>query len=481
VSWRETVAALRGDRGSGRVPAGLVATAWAVAAAAACAQFVVTGRHHDLGWDLRPLNLAGKAVLHGRPIYDVPGFVYPPPAALLGVLVSWAPMTFWASAMLAVEIAVLIMLAVVTAGWLVPGRERAVAAAVAATVLLWSHPAVHGLWLGNMSVVMAGIGLAVVGAFARDRWLTGCLLLGLSLLVKPLLLPMVLLPVLRRRIRPLLVAGMVSAVVLLVSCLFTTGLGRLPQVVTKLVGGSVLIGAKSANNLSLTGFAAAHRLPPGVPLVARLLVVVATVAVLVVVLRRGTPMGAAAGGADAGAAAGGAGAGADAAVLACLSSTLLLAVLLAGSLSEVHYVFAVLPGGCAALVSRSTWVRGAVAAGILATVVPLRQAGPIVHQDLLVASEVAFFAAGVLAFLLPDVVGRAAGGDGEGLVHGRTRQGAVPPAETGADTATTASPSSPGAGTGTSVQDRRGLRARIRPRPDHPGVCGKVTTYTVTP
>jgi hypothetical protein len=390
--------------------------AWVVVGIAAAGQFLVIRRHHDLGWDLKPLYLAGKAVLSGRPIYDVPGFVYPPPAALLGTLLAWAPMDLWAQLDLALELAVLVLLAVVTTGWLVPttgwlvpGRRRSVVAAAASTLLVWSHPAVHGLWLGNVSVVLAGVGLTAVVAFARGRWLFGCLVLGLSLLVK---LPLVLIPLLARRVRPLLVAGAVSALVLLVSCLFTTGLDRLPDVVRKLAGGSVLIGSKSANNLSLVGFGTAHHLPATVVLAARIAVLVAVAAVVVVAAVRGRAL-------------------AEAPVLACLSSTLLLGLLLAGSLSEVHYLFAVLPGGVAALaVSRSAWVRSTVAAGVLITLLPLRHASPIVHQELLVAAEVAFLAACVLAFLLSGT-GRSSAGEG---------QGDVPPAA-GADTATTASPS----------------------------------------
>jgi arabinofuranan 3-O-arabinosyltransferase len=211
VASRGTVSVGRGDREAPPAPTALVVAAWVAVAVAASGQFVVTRRHHDLGWDLRSLYLAGKAVLHGTAIYDVPGFVYPPPAAVLGALLTWGPMTLGASVDLAVEIAVLVMLAMMTVGWLVPGRWRMPAGAVCAVPLLWSHPAVHGLWLGNVSVVMAGVGLAVVVAFGHGLWLVGCLVLGLSLLLKPLLLPLVLVPLLLRRFRPLLVAGTVSA------------------------------------------------------------------------------------------------------------------------------------------------------------------------------------------------------------------------------------------------------------------------------
>lgn len=408
--------------------------AWLMALVAAVAQFVVTRRHHNLGMDLRPMYLSGGAILHGRPIYDVPGFVYPPPAALIGVVLQPLPFTVWANVYLAVELAVLAVLAAVTVGWLVPSRWKAPAGGVAATLLIWAHPSMHGLWLGNISVAIAGVGLGVVVAFARGRWTLGCLLLGLSLLVKPLLLPLVLIPLLVRRVRPLAVAGAVSAVVLVASCLVTAGLARLPQVLAKVAHGSVLVGRLAANNLSLNGFATVHHVPRPALVLAQVAVVGAAVAVAVVVLRARPPVGAAA--------------------LACLSSVLVLVLLLAGSLSEVHYVFAALPGGFAALaLRRSNWVRAAVAVGAMATFVPLRHVAPVGHQTLLVVSELAFFIAGVLAFLLPPTAEDAAplplGSPG------RQRSGQPPAVDAaGTETATTASPSTPSSRTGTSVQER---------------------------
>ena len=405
-----------------------------MALVAAVAQFVVTGRHHSLGLDLRPLYLSGGAILHGRPIYDVPAFVYPPPAALIGVVMQPLPFTVWANVYLAVELAVLAVLAAVTVGWLVPSRWLVPAGGVAATLLIWAHPSMHGLWLGNLSVAIAGVGLGVVVAFARGRWTLGCLLLGLSLLVKPLLLPLVLVPLVVRRVRPLVVAGAVSAVVLIASCLMTAGLGQLPQVIAKLVRGSVLVGRLAVDNLSLNGFATVHHIPGPVLVLAQVAVVGAGVAVVLVAWRVRPPVGAAA--------------------LASLSSTLVLVLLLAGSLSEVHYVFAVLPGGFAALaLRRSNWVRAAVAVGAAATFAPLRHIAPVGHQAVLVASEVAFFIAGVLAFLLPPTPEDAAplplGSPG------RQRSGQPPAGDAaGTETATTASPSTPSSRTGTSVQER---------------------------
>ncbi len=375
---------------------------WAVFAAEAAWLAHDCWYHRVAGLDLRPMYRAGLAATHGTSIYDVPYFVYPPPAAVAAVPLTAVGFRTDYAGMIALELLVVAVLGTWLARWFVRApRHRFLAAAGAFSVLiLFSQVSRGSIWLGNLSVLLAPAvpGLAVL--FGRGRWRAGSGLLVGTLLLKPLLLPVVLIPVLARRTRTLLVAGAAGVVVLLACSAALSGLGELPHVVRLLARGSVLVGRLAPNNLSLSGFGEVHHLPAWLTLLARGTVVLVAVAVCLALGRRGGAL--LCSGPDHEAVP----------VLACLTAVLLLALFLAGSLSEVHYLFLVLPGSCAALlVHRSRLVLGTVGLGLLALMYPRDGGGRVLHQGLFVFAEVAFFVAGAIALLAVSRTGATTSGD----------------------------------------------------------------------
>ena len=96
------------------------------------------------------------------------------------------------------------------------GRWRPPAAALAGVVMA-GNTSYHALPLDNVSVLLAPFALAVIWLFGRGRWWTGCIVLEVRILLKPLLAAVVLVPLLARRWLPLLVTGAVSATLLVAS------------------------------------------------------------------------------------------------------------------------------------------------------------------------------------------------------------------------------------------------------------------------
>jgi len=356
----------------------LIGAAWLCAAAGAALVLGVSLQHRHLGQDLAPIYGAGLAARHGRPLYAVPNFVYTPVTALLAVPLTVVRFTVVSRLYLGLEVAVVTAVASVTVARFVPRRWWPVAAGLASAALLVSNLSVHSLWLENASLALTAAALVTVWTFGTDRWLAGCVVLVLSLLIKPLLLPLVLIPLLARRWRELAIAALGGAALLLGSLAVTRGGERLPDIARRLLRGSVLVHRASVDNLSLNGWAHTHGLPPGPILLVRIAVVAVAAWVCAVQVRSHAVL--------------------DIPRTAALASLLLLATFLAGTLSEIHYLFVVIPGGCAALlISRRTAVRAAAVVGIGATLVPLRNLSPTVHQGVLVLAELAFFTAVALA------------------------------------------------------------------------------------
>jgi Glycosyltransferase family 87 len=386
--WRDRVAWTVERLGSGRkARLVLIGAAWVFAACCGAAELTVIRLHPIYGLDLKPIYAAGVAALHHRPIYDVRGFVYPPTAALAAIPFTIVSFTVLSWLYLGFEYLVVVGIASVTVSWFVPRRWLPVAAGAASGALLFSHLAVHSLWLENVSLVVAAAAMIVIWLFGREHWLAGCTVLVLSVLLKPLLVPLVLIPLLARRPRPLLLAGAGGTALLLISLPLTTGLSRLPHVVRRLSHGSVLVGRAASNNLSIRGVADYHGFPTAPTLILQIAICAVALWVCLVQVRSRAAF--------------------DVPRTASLAALLLLATFLAGALSEVHYLFVTLPGACAGLViSSRPGVRIAAAIGLCATLVPLRNLPPSVHQGVLVLSEVAFFASTALALTDVKAAGR---------------------------------------------------------------------------
>jgi len=229
--------------------------------------------------------------------------------------------------------------------------------------------ATDSLWLGNASVLVVPLAVTAVLAFQQERWGWGCAVLVASLLVKPLLVTLLLVPALRRQWRPLGAALAGGTAVLVASVVLLPGGSRFPQVLGYLLRGTNLHGANAFNNLSLRGWAEYHHLSPAIGLAASLAVVAVTLAV--------APR-----------------TGADPARLAAI---VLAVTLLAGAIAEVHYLLTL---GALVLVvvardTRSLRHLGPGLALLLAPVV-VRDAVPRSAQTWYVVAELLLLA-GLLA------------------------------------------------------------------------------------
>ena len=105
-------------------------------------------------------------------------------------------------------------------------------------------------------------------------------MLGLALMLKPVLLPLILIPVVLRRWRAVGETLAVALLGLLIALPLTNGAGSIGEVVRRLWGGSSLTGWQGVYNSSLAQFGAYHHVPIALTLMARIAVVaVAIVAV----------------------------------------------------------------------------------------------------------------------------------------------------------------------------------------------------------
>jgi hypothetical protein len=146
----------------------------------------------------------------------------------------------------------------------------------------------------------------------------------ITLVIKPLLLPFLVLPLLARQWRVLALASSIAAGVSLASLPLTGGASDLPRVARYLLHGSNLVGSLAVHNLSVRGFGEYHHLNAALTDGVRLVIVAVAVLAVIRTARRAAPL--------------------DLFDSAAIATLLLLAVLLAGSLSEIHYLFSVIPG-----------------------------------------------------------------------------------------------------------------------------------------
>jgi hypothetical protein len=310
------------------------------------------------GLDFAPLRGAAQALLHGLSIYSVHRFVYPPTAAVALLPVTLGSPHDALDAWLAlgaasVALAALLALCPWRGGW------WPAAAALGACALLNSDALTGTLWLGNLTLLLAPVAVGVLACFEAGRWRAGLALLVLSLLIKPLLAPLLLLPLLCGRRRELAAALGGGVVLLGVAILAVPGGGHFFSVLGFLEGGSSLHGAEAVYNISLRGLG--ERLHAGGWIAAaRLAVVAVAVAVAALATRRWARRDDVPGD------------------LAATGTLLLLAFMLAGSLSEDHYLLVVAACTLATLGARED-VLAALAAlpGLALVVVPRHWLGGV--------------------------------------------------------------------------------------------------------
>lgn len=365
------------------------ALAWAATAVVSVLQYRAAVSKVWFGVDIRPMRAAGAAVLDGGNVFDAHNFVYPPTAAVVSVPLARLDVHVLDRATLVVMIVVVAAVSALSVQLFAPARPwRPAVAALFAGVVLAGNTSYHALPLDNVSVLLAPFVLAVVQLFGRGRWWAGCVVLQLSILLKPLLVVLLLVPLLARRWLALVVTSAVAAGVLLASLPLGGGVDRATRVVHKLLEGSIMVGFRAVGNLSLTGFASVHGVP-GPMLTAARLAVGALAVVSCLAAARSFPW--------------------DTAGVAWLTAVLLGAEYLAGNLSEVHYLFTLIPGAVALLARAPSWIaRALAAAGLVALCVPLWWVDNRGEQIASLVGEVALFLAGVIAVLVASVAAGAA-------------------------------------------------------------------------
>jgi arabinofuranan 3-O-arabinosyltransferase len=160
------------------------------------------------GYDTAPLTTAVHALLNGHDVYTASGagdFLYPPSALLLllplGAFgVAWAGRLFFVLDAAAVVAATAVVLELFGVRW------RGVAGAIALFGLSIAWPVIYTLDAGNVNgPILLGLAAFLLAA-NRGRWIAAGLCLGLTLALKPILLPVVIVVGLYRRWTALLVA-----------------------------------------------------------------------------------------------------------------------------------------------------------------------------------------------------------------------------------------------------------------------------------
>lgn len=189
--------------------------------AAAAVLWTLTCLHLDrtdqgLGWDMTTVWRAERVFAHGGQPYsraatDHRLFLYPPSSLLLLRPVALVSIRVAQVGGLVLT-AVLICIAVMLSAHLLGRRWWGLTAAVAVLALHWAEPATAELGLENVTV-LCFVALALFYLLgAREHWITAGLVIGLSLCIKPLFLPVLLVFVLARRWAGLATAIAVPAV-----------------------------------------------------------------------------------------------------------------------------------------------------------------------------------------------------------------------------------------------------------------------------
>lgn len=271
------------------------------------------------GLDLAPVRAAVLALLHGASVYGNHRFVYPPTAAIALLPVSLGRYATTVDVWL-----VLCAVAVAGAGWLsmAPWRRGGwpVSAALAAGVMIRSDALRDSLWIGNVSLLLAPLAVAVLLLYEARRWRLGTALLVLSLLIKPILLPIILVPLLRRRWREVAAAALAGLLLLGLAIALVPGGAHFFAVLRFEESGGSLTGRGVVYNISISGVA--QRLAaPAWGSVARIVVVALALACAWRWARRPPRPGS----------------------TAAIASLVLLTFFLAGSLSEDNYLLVAAP------------------------------------------------------------------------------------------------------------------------------------------
>lgn len=229
----------------------IAAAVWLAVAALIHSRVGATG-----GQDFGPFYDAGAAVRAGRPIYSVPLFVYPPFAALVAV-----PFTYFGknAGHLYTYIQVFVpVLAAAIAGGLLYRKNWILASGVLSLILLKSDMYVDALPTYNLSLLFVLPFVIIAIYWTRQRWLLGAVLLAISVSIKPLLLGLFAIPLLRRKWREVGIAIAVGIVLTALGAAFSHDLHGLLHLPGRIAGGTNLHGDQQVYNVSLASVGVVH-------------------------------------------------------------------------------------------------------------------------------------------------------------------------------------------------------------------------------
>jgi hypothetical protein len=298
-----------------------------VAIAYAVTQALQVLQSNVVGIDFLPLRHAATDLLSGRSVYTDKDFVYPPAAAALLLPVawgsSWNAFACWIALSAAAPLVAALLIARASAA-----RPRMLVFGVAAIVLCGGTAVTNSMALGNLTLLLVPLAAWIVISFEQGRWRTGCGALAATLLLKPLLAPLLLVPVVKRRWAPLAVTMSAGAAALAVSIAVVPGGTAFFRILAYCLGGTNLHGTNAVNNLSLRGWVEAHGAPRWTGMAASLVVAAIVGTIIWRQQRRATTPGAA------------------------LANQVLLATLLVGAISEIHFLVVVVATVLAELAMR---------------------------------------------------------------------------------------------------------------------------------
>lgn len=273
------------------------------------------------GLDMHVYWTSARDMAHGLSPYTDPRFVYPPFAAVL--IAPLAHLNWPDARTLGSTVAVLaVLLTVLLSARALGVRLQSWRVALIAVVVVTGHLFFAAASLGNVSAVIALLLAGFYFATAREQdWVAG-VLLGASLAVKPLLLPVLLVPLLWGRWRMLLATG--------VAALASTGIGSLlvphsgwfwTRAIPYLWNAHPASFDPLNSTLSSVGHIAGW--PEALVMAARVLAVVAAVVVAILVRLRRPRL--------------------DALGAISVGSAALLAQFCAGALTEDHFLLTLIP------------------------------------------------------------------------------------------------------------------------------------------
>ena len=317
--------------------------AWLVVALVAVSQGHRAAATPAAGLDLHQVIVAGQALRSGQALYQVhpaalnPQFLYPPTTALLGMAASYFRFHQVMTPFAYFETASLCFTVFLFRRCLRPTRWQLLGSAIVAALLVKGDAVTTSLWLGNISFLLVVPCAYVVLRWGQGRWVSGGVALAVTLLIKPVLLPLLLIPLLFRIWKSVAIAAAVTCAGVLLMLPFVGDLGAMPGVLTRLSGGQTLAGNKAVYNISLSALGDVHHVNSIVILLARLAIIGLAIAVIAMIAFHQPRV--------------------SLEVVGPLSGVILAGVFLAGPLSEGHYLFFLIPGAMTAVAVRSHVAR----------------------------------------------------------------------------------------------------------------------------